>query len=120
MQARLSPRVYGSRDQKAIRKFNITVGVRKNKKAGSDEEKAGGGKRAVPVFKGVLHAPSSPRWDTDARSSPASRGAAVQMGHGGTARTPEAEWSSGIAAFWGGCHNQDIFKDPKNTSLPRR
>ena len=35
------------------------------------------------------------------------------MGRGGTARPPEAEWSSGVAAFWGGSSNQDIFKDPK-------
>ena len=35
------------------------------------------------------------------------------MGCGGTARPPEAEWSSGVAAFLGGGYNQDIFKDPK-------
>ena len=35
------------------------------------------------------------------------------MGRGGTARPPEAEWSSGVAAFLGGCYIQDIFKDPK-------
>ena len=32
---------------------------------------------------------------------------------GGTARPPEDEWSKGVAAFLGGCYNQDIFKDPK-------
>ena len=35
------------------------------------------------------------------------------MGRGGTARPPDAEWSSGVAAFLGGCYNQDIFKDPE-------
>ena len=34
--------------------------------------------------------------------SPARRFAAVRMGRGGAARPPEAEWSSGVAAFWGG------------------
>ena len=45
--------------------------------------------------------------------SPACRSVAVQMGRDGTARPPEAEWSSGVAAFGGGYYNQDIFKDPK-------
>ena len=44
--------------------------------------------------------------------SPARRSAAVRMGRSGTARPREAEWSSGVAAFLGGCYNQDIFKDP--------
>ena len=35
------------------------------------------------------------------------------MGRGGTASPPEAEWSSGVAAFWGASYNQDISKDPK-------
>ena len=35
------------------------------------------------------------------------------MRRGGTARPRETEWSSGVAAFCGGCYNQDIFKDPK-------
>ena len=35
------------------------------------------------------------------------------MGRGGIARPPEAEWSSGVAVFLGGCYNQDILKDPK-------
>ena len=35
------------------------------------------------------------------------------MGRGGTARPPEAEWSSGVAAFLGGSYNQYTFKDPK-------
>ena len=45
--------------------------------------------------------------------SPARRSAAVRMGRGGPSRPPEAEWSSGVAAFRGGCYSQDIFKDPK-------
>ena len=45
--------------------------------------------------------------------SPARCSAAVRMGCGGTARPPEAKWSSGVAAFWGVCYNQDTFKDPK-------
>ena len=45
--------------------------------------------------------------------SPARRSAAVRMGRGGTARPPDAEWSSAVAAFWGWWYNQDIFEDPK-------
>ena len=41
------------------------------------------------------------------------RSAAVRIGRGSTARPPEAEWSSVVAAFWGRCFNQDMFKDPK-------
>ena len=48
--------------------------------------------------------------------SPARRGAAVRMGRDGTARPPGTEWSSGVAAFLGGCHDQDIFKDPPNVT----
>ena len=46
--------------------------------------------------------------------SPARRSAAVRMGRGGTARPPETEWNSGVAAFLGGVttYNQDIFKYP--------
>ena len=35
------------------------------------------------------------------------------MGRGGAVRPSEAEWSSGVAVFLGGCYYQDIFKDPK-------
>ena len=35
------------------------------------------------------------------------------MGRGRTARPPEAEWSSGVAAFWEGGYDQDVFKDKK-------
>ena len=110
-QARLSSRVHGSSGRKAIRKFNL-VGVRKEKKAGCDEEKAGGGQRAVPGRAISTLPPRQGRAPT-AVLSPARRSAAVRMGRGGTARQPEAEWSSGVAAFLGGCYNQDIFKDPK-------
>ena len=48
--------------------------------------------------------------------SPARRSAAVRMERGGTPRPPEAEWSSGVAAFWGGVYNQDIFKMKKNVA----
>ena len=89
------------------------------KKAGSDEEKAAGAKESRPR-EGDFHAPPSPRWGTDARSSPARRSAAVRMGRGGTARPPEAEWSSGVAAILGGgCYNQDIYKDPEEKARLR-
>ena len=85
---------------KAIRKVNI-VGSSKKEKAGSDEEKAGGGgKRAVP---GRAISTFPPRGGAPtAVLSPARRSAAVRMGRGGTASPPEAEWSSGVAAFLGG------------------
>ena len=115
-QARLWSRVHGSvhgsSGHKVIRKFNI-VGVRKKKIAGSDEEKAGGGgKRAVP---GMAISTLPPRRGEEPTPvlSPACRTADVRMGRGGTARPPEAEWSSGVAAFFGGGFNPDIFKDPK-------
>ena len=41
--------------------------------------------------------------------SRARRSAAVRMGRGGTARPPEAEWSSGVAAFFGGGVITKIF-----------
>ena len=47
------------------------------------------------------------------RSTKKRRSAAVRMGRGDTARPPEAEWSSGVAAFSQRSYNQDIFKDPK-------
>ena len=73
----------------------------KNKIAGSDEEKAGGRKRAVP---GRVISTLPPRRGgaPTAVLSPARRSAAVRMGRGGTARPLEAEWSSGVAAFLGG------------------
>ena len=61
-----------------------------------------------PVFRSPI-AEVAPK----AGISPAHRSAAVRMGRGGTARPPEAEWSSGVAAFWGGSYSEDIFKDPR-------
>ena len=49
-------------------------------------------------FNGFLETRGAPT----AVLSPACRSAAVRMGRGGTARPPEAEWSSGVAAFLGG------------------
>ena len=115
-QARLWSRVHGcvhgSSGQKAIREFNI-VGVQKKKVAGSDEEKAGGGKRAVPGRAISTLPPRRGGAPTPVLSPACLSSAAVRMGRGGTARPPEAEWSSGVAAFGGGCFNQDIFKDSK-------
>ena len=114
----MSSRVHSSSEQKAIRKFNI-VGVRK-KKAGSDEEKAGGGNRAVPVpGRAISTLPPRRGGAPTPVLSPARRSAAVLMGRGGTARPPEAEWSSGVAAFWGGVITK-IFSKIKKTPLPRR
>ena len=88
------------------------VGVRNKKEAGSDEEKAGGSKRAVSG-RAISTLPPRRGGAPTAVLSPARRSAAVRMGRGGIARPPEAEWSSGVAAFCGGCYNQDIFKDRK-------
>ena len=41
---------------------------------------------------------------------PARRSAAVRMGRGGTVRPPEAEWSSGAAAFGGGVISKILIK----------
>ena len=62
-QARLSSRVHGSSDQKAIRKFNI-VGVQNQKIYGQRRRKSGGGQASRPR-EGDFHAPASPRWCTD-------------------------------------------------------
>ena len=109
-QARLSSRVHDSSGHKAIRKFNV-VGVRK-KKSGQRRRKNGGGKRAVPG-RAIYTLPPRRGGAPTPVILPARRSAAVRMGRGGTARPPEAEWSSGVAAFLGGCYNQDIFNDPK-------
>ena len=88
---------HGSSGPKAIRKFNI-LGVRKKKIAGSDEEKAGGGKQDVPG-RAISSLPPRRGGAPTPVLSPARRSAAVRMGRGGTTRPPEAEWSSGVAAF---------------------
>ena len=45
----------------------ISLEFEKEKKASSDEEKAGGGQASRPR-EGDFHSPPSPRWGTDARS----------------------------------------------------
>ena len=92
--------VHGSSGQKAIQKFNI-VGVRKKKIAGSDDEKAEGGKRAVPG-RAISTLPPRRGGAPMPVLPPACRSAAVRMGRVSTARPAEAEWSSEVAAFFGG------------------
>ena len=106
----MSSRVHGSSGPKAIRRFNI-VGARK-KRAATKRKGWGGGKRAVPG-RAISTLPSRRGGAPTAVLPPARRGAAVRMERGGTARPPEAKWSSGVAAFFVECYNQDIFKDPK-------
>ena len=90
----------------------------KKKKAGSDEEKAGRGKRAVPG-RAITTLPRRRGGAPTAVLSPARRSAAVRMERGGTARAPEAEWTSGVAAFGGGVITK-IFSKIQKTSLRRR
>ena len=106
----MSSRVHGSSGQKAIRMFNI-VGVRQ-KKAGSDEEKAGGGERAVPG-RAIFTFPPRRGGAPTPVLSPARRSAA---GADRTWRHREAAGGRvelGSGSFLGGCYNQDIFKDPQ-------
>ena len=35
-------------------------------------------------------------------------------GHGASPRPREAEWSSGLAAVFWACYNENIFKDPND------
>ena len=93
---------------KSNSKVQYSWSSKKRKLAGSDEEKAGGGKRAVPG-RTIFTLPPRRGGAPTPVLSPACRSAAVRIGRGSTARPPEAEWSSGVAAFWGGCFNQDIF-----------
>ena len=72
--------------------------------AGRDEEKAGGGKRAVPG-RAISTLPPRRGGAPTPVFSPACRSAAVRIVRGSTARPPEAEWSSGVAAFLGRCFN---------------
>ena len=71
-----------------------------------------GAKRAVP---GRAISTLPPRRDGAPTPvlSPTCRSAAVRMGRGGTARPPEAEWSSGVTAFVGEVFRPRYFKDPK-------
>ena len=106
----MSSLVHGSSGPKAIRKFNI-VRVRK-KKQEATKKKRGGGKRAVQR-RAISRLPPRRGGAPTPVFSPARRSAAVPRVRGGTARPPEAEWSSEVVAFLRGCYNQDIFKDPK-------
>ena len=98
-------------DQKQFESL-LELEFEKKKEAGSDKQKARGGKRAVPG-RAISALPHRQGGAPTPVLSSARRSAAVRMGRGGTARPPEAEWSSGAAAFLGGCYNQDIFKDPR-------
>ena len=80
----------------------------KKKIAGGGEEKAGGGKGAVPVW-AISTLPPRRGGAPTAVLSPARLSAAVRMERAGTARRSEVEWSSGVAT----CYNRDILKDPK-------
>ena len=72
-----------------------------------------GAKRAVPG-RAISTLPPRRGGAPTAVLSPARRSAAVRMRRGGTARPPEAEWSSGVAAFWGGLITKIFSKIPKN------
>ena len=80
---------------------SIQLEFKKKKIAGSDGEKPGGGKRAVPG-RAISTLPPRRGGAPTPVLPPACRSAAVRMGRSGTARPPEAEWSSGVAAFFGG------------------
>ena len=67
----------------------------KNIKAGSDEEVADGGIRAV-LGKAISSLPPRQGGAPTAVFSPARRSAAVRMECGGTSWLPEAAWSSGV------------------------
>ena len=109
--------VHGSSGQKATRKFNI-VGVRKT--SGQRRRKSGVGcKRAVPG-RAISTLPPRRGGAPTPVLSPARRSAAVRMGRDVTARPPEAEWSSGVAAVWGGVIKTKISSKQKKTPLPRR
>ena len=115
-QARLSPRVHGSSGQKAIRKFNI-VGVRE-KKSGQRRRKSGGG-ASEPSPGGRF--PRSPLAEVGHRR-PFFRPHVVVLLCGWDVAAPRGRRRpSGVelgsrSFFWGGCYNQDIFKDPKKNT----
>ena len=88
----------GSSGQKAIFSKVCYRWSSTKKKAGSDEAKAGEGKRTVRG-KAISTLPPRRGGAPTPVLSPARRSAAVRMGRGGTARPREAEWSSGVAAF---------------------
>ena len=90
------------------------VGVQ-NKKIGQRRRKSGGGKRVVPG-KAISTLPRRRGGAPTPVLSPARRSAAVRMGRGGTARPPEAGWSSGVAAFLGGVITKIFLKMKKNAT----
>ena len=71
----------------------------------------GGGKRAVPG-RAISTLPPRRGGAPTPVLSPACRSAAVWVERGGTARPREAEWSSGVAAFWGGVITKIFSKGP--------
>ena len=81
----------------------------------STKKKRGGGKRAVPENAISTPPPRGGGAPTPVLS-PARRSAAVRMGRGGTARPPEAECSSGVAAFGGGVITKIFSKIQKNVT----
>ena len=92
---------HGSSGQKAIRKFSI-VGTRSDKKSRQRRRKCGGGGKRAVSGRAIPTLPPRRSGAPTAVLLPERRSAAVWMGRGGIARTPEAEWSSGVAAFLGG------------------
>ena len=69
-----------------------------------------GSERPVPVM-APLHAPRSPSRSSAPVHSLWSQRAAVWGGRGATATPREAEWSSGVAAGFWVCCNQNVIKD---------
>ena len=80
---------------------NVQNSWSSKKKSGERRRKKGGDKRAVPG-RAISTPPPRRGGASTPVLSPARRSAAVRMGRGGTARPPETEWSSGVAAFLGG------------------
>ena len=111
--------LYMSMAQVAKKRFEslIIFGVEKKKRAATKKKRGGGGKQGVPGRAIPSLLPRRGGAPT-AVLSPARRSSSVWVERGGTARPREAEWSSRIAPFLGGCYNQDIFQRSIWTSLP--
>ena len=61
-----------------------------------------------------LDDPRSARWSSKPVPSSSPQRAAVWGGRGAMARPREATWSSGVAAVFWACYNENIFKDPND------
>ena len=111
----MSSRVHGSSGQEAIREFNIGGSSKQKKMRGATKKMRGGASEPYPGGR-FLRSPVAEVEHRRPFFSPARRSAAVRMGRGGTARPPEAEWSSGVAVFWGGVMTIIYSKIQKNVT----